>query len=445
LTKPKINSIYFSRYLDLLPERLAEEERPEFRAALAQMRNVNVGEAELRSAEAVVWAVATTHGFLIIHGDQLSVRHALLAINAKKDGFTKAESLKFIEIIRLGDFHTLMAQTAKHLGALMPSPMSSRNPLSLAALAILTYRSHKISNNEKDIKKCGAYEEHENFFVSVGKEFLVDGLKTFLVEQQVDGVRIDESKAGAIDFLQKFLGTKRIDLWYDPDRPAAVYHDSVQAYLANLSARCLLTLAFKHAVREGDAMCLHGLHRIFAIMFQYSQDNNRSQYGPSLLSQIVDYEGASSRAKQRINLLISCNLTGDLGRNKALDMVNENEVMNLKDLLTKMHHAVEVTVVEKAVKAYNPMKIIKSHHLDCLEMTKHKSGGGSSEKYFKESDKEDVREELARASGWYASSDREKIVYTQESLMMWDRVTKKKVKKFVMDKKELYDLSRGEL
>ena len=126
-------------------------------------------------------------------------------------------------------------------------------------------------------------------------------------------------------------------------------------------------------------------------------------------------------------------------------MVNKNEVMNLKDLLTKIHHALEVTVVEKAVKAYNPMKIIKSHHLDCLEMTKHKSGGGSSEKYFKESDKEDVREELERASGWYADTDREKIVYTHESLMMWDRVTEKKVKKFVMDKKELYDLGRGEL
>jgi hypothetical protein len=224
-----------------------------------------------------------------------------------------------------------------------------------------------------------------------------------------------------------------------------VHHDSVQAYLSNLSARCLLTLAFKHAVREGDAMCIHGLHRIFAIMFQYSHDNNQSQYGPSLLNQIVDYEGASSRAKQRINLLISCNMTGELGRNKALDMVNENEVMNLKDLLTKMHHALEVTVIEKAVKAYNPMKIIKNHHLDCLEMTKHKSGSGSSEKYFKESDKEDVKEELEKVSGWYTDTDREKIVYTQESLMMWDRVTEKKVKKFVMDKKELYDLGRGEL
>jgi hypothetical protein len=49
-----MNTFYFPRYLDLLPERLAEEERPEFLAALAQMRNVNVEEADLRRSEAVV-------------------------------------------------------------------------------------------------------------------------------------------------------------------------------------------------------------------------------------------------------------------------------------------------------------------------------------------------------------------------------------------------------
>jgi hypothetical protein len=190
----------FPRYLELLCEQLPEVEKPGYRAALAKMRDVNVAEAELRGAEAVVWAAATTHGFLIIHGDQLSVRHALRAIKAKADGFTLTESLKFIELVRLGDFHTLMAMTVKHVEALMPS-MSSKNPLCLAALALLTFRSHKIKNKEKDIKKSGSYEEHENFFLSCGKEFLLDGLQTFQVEQQVAGISFDESEAGAIKFM----------------------------------------------------------------------------------------------------------------------------------------------------------------------------------------------------------------------------------------------------
>ena len=434
----------FPRYLELLCEQLAEVEKPGYRAALAKMRCVNMDEVELRGAEAVVWAAATTHGFLIIHGDQLSVRHALRAIKAKADGFTMTESLKFIELIRLGDFHTLMAMTVKHVEALMPS-MTSKNPLCLAALALLTFRSHKIKNKEKDIKKSGSYEEHENFLLSCGKEFLLDGLKTYQVEQQVAGITFDESEAGAINFIKKFLCEKRVDLWYSPDRPAAAYHDSLQAYLANVCSRTILTLAFKHAVREGDAICIHGLHRIFATMFQYSHANNQSQYGPSLLVQIVDFESASSRSKQRVNLLVSCNTTGNLGRNKAIDMVCENEVMGVKDLFTNMHHALEVTVVEKAVKAYNTIKMIKNHHLDCLEMNDRKAGSGNSERYFKECDKEDVREELQGVGAWYSDTSREKVTYTEEIQGMWDNVTQKKIEKFMRDKKELYDLERADL
>lgn len=56
-----MNSIYFPRYLDLLSERLAEEERAVFRTALPQMPDVSITEAELRGAEAFVWAAATTH------------------------------------------------------------------------------------------------------------------------------------------------------------------------------------------------------------------------------------------------------------------------------------------------------------------------------------------------------------------------------------------------
>ena len=48
-----------------------------------------------------------------------------------------------------------------------------------------------------------------------------------------------------------------------------------------------------------------------------------------------------------------------------------------------------------------------------------------------------------QVAGWSSDSSREKVEYTESMLAMWDRVTVDKLKKFINNKKHLYDLERS--
>ena len=107
--------------------------------------------------------------------------------------------------------------------------------------------------------------------------------------------------------LREFLSNSNIQLWWDPAVKEPIYYDDAEEYAVNTATRTIILMAYKHALKYGDATCIHAIHKILAIFFQFSSDVMNSQYGPSLMNECIDYEGLSSMDKMRVDTMICIN------------------------------------------------------------------------------------------------------------------------------------------
>ena len=91
----------------------------------------------------------------------------------------------------------------------------------------------------------------------------------------------------------------------------------------------LLSLTMKKAEREGDSSAIMAI-KIILVMFFYGASKNSSKYSPTLMMNIVDYQGASTLTKKRMDLLATSNMSGKVGCNIHQD----NKVMTKNTLIT---------------------------------------------------------------------------------------------------------------
>ena len=88
----------------------------------------------------------------------------------------------------------------------------------------------------------------------------------------------------------------------------------------------------RKAEREGDATSIMAI-RIILVIFFYSASGNSSNYSPTLMMNIVDYKGASTLTKKRMDLMVTSNMSGKIGCNIHQDKLNEIYVKQVKNVL----------------------------------------------------------------------------------------------------------------
>ena len=427
-------------YLLYLRECLdTEKEKVEFQQAKLTVLSASCSKEELLSAEEHLKATAKAHGLLIVYGDQLSVKNAQNAIRLRKSAFTIIERFWFILTVRLGDFHLHMNVIEKNIVAMMPSLEDSTDRMTLSFMKNFLMRKG-ITNKPQQIKKCGSFELHSQFFLKIGSEMMMDALTSFKNECDTEGIYFEDTKYDAKRFLQMFLREKKVELYYTMGRQKSEFFDDVCEYGNNMLTRTLLCLIHKQALHEGDALCLHALHRVYCLFLYNTSANRNSQYGPSLLRNIIEYERLSSADKHRVDILITVNSTGLEGKNEAHDQYCEHCVRTMKQLLRSFNSMLESSLIEKAVKALNIEIVITDHCLNCTGMSNKKSGGGTSNKYIKNSEKEEIREEVEELSPFSKDCGRDKVTYKHKYRTCWNDLSDKAVKNIVEDQKRQYNL-----
>ena len=133
------------------------------------------------------------------------------AIESRKGSLTDIEKLRFILVVRLGDFHLEMNAVIKNIQCLIPSE-SSLDKCSLSYFAHRIVIEHLLSNKPQKIKKVGHYQMNKQFFMSIGKEFVRDALKSFLSEKVE---KICEMQNTVIKTLQKLHKIFSLTSWYN--------------------------------------------------------------------------------------------------------------------------------------------------------------------------------------------------------------------------------------
>ena len=288
-------------------------------------------------------------GKLILLGDQLTVQSIENAFQSRKDSCTDFEAFNYIHVVKLGDFHMEMNAVIKSIQSMMPSE-SSIDKASLSYFARRLVIEHLVSNKANMIKKVGNYQMNQQFFVTVGREFLRSALKTFFKDHILE----IEKKFNfgcqnllniVCDLMNQFLELHNIKLWYDPtDSPS--FSDDLKKYASDASARVLLVMVFSHAIKYGDTECIRACHRVFVAFF-YAHDGNVSKYAPCIMNNLVDYEASSEKGKKMIDLFSSVNCYGKEGYGVPADMVCEWSVKSVKHLENRFNSTYEVLIIKK--------------------------------------------------------------------------------------------------
>ena len=163
-----------------------------------------------------------------------------------------------------------------------------------------------------------------------------------------------------------------------------------------------------------------------------TRDTQISRYAPFLLKNIVDYESASTRDKERINLLVTSNSTGKPGCCIPLDMLCEHKVKTVKQLLRSFQNQLETTLITKAVLAENSTVAMKEHFFESIGKGKTVGGGEHRHDLFKNGEKEVVRSQLQRLNMFSSeSSRRTEVNFHVKSRKVWETLDDEKVDLFL--------------
>ena len=101
---------------------------------------------------------------------------------------------------------------------------------------------------------------NQQFFITVGREFLRDALKIFFEAHIADIVKkfelgCPDLKKYVSQLMNHFLELNNIKHWYDPSH-SPTFPDDLFKYASDASGRALLVMVFNHAIKYGDIDCM---------------------------------------------------------------------------------------------------------------------------------------------------------------------------------------------
>ena len=235
------------------------------------------------------------------------------------------------------------------------------------------------------IKSCGKFEEHRQFLDGVGTEIIVEAIDSTLVGVVERGESIEETKEGAIRFFNKVMKEHNINIYPDlssetsspssnPRTPPATStsaqpsieeHDDMRTYASDFASRTLLSLVMRHAERKGDFDTILAL-KIVLVSFFFNASGMNSQYAPTLMFDVVDYLGASSATRRRLEVMVTANLSGKAGHNIHVDKMCEHFIRKVKNILRNLHRGFSESLLNTTIAASNTLRSDLSNYLKPL-------------------------------------------------------------------------------
>ena len=132
---------------------------------------------------------------------------------------------------------------------------------------------------------------------------------------------------------------------------------------------------------------------------------------------------ASTRDKERIDLLVTTNSTGRQGCCIPVDMCCEHNVRKMKDLLKSYHNKLEITLIKKSVLAENSVIIMKDHFLKCLGKEDLASGGEHRHDYLEDEEKDRVRKELRNMRLFEPEKKEDRVTHNIKVRRVWENLS----------------------
>ena len=248
----------------------------------------------------------------------------------------------------------------------------------------------QISNKAENIKRCGDFELHDQFLLEIGKEVLINAFQTFLSSNKEPLVKTED---GAKCLILRFLKESDIKYFYDIENfNEKEKFDDILSSCRDIAGRCVLSLVADKVEHEGDGLGIRAVRIGMIPYFLNKKLAQTSKYAISLLSNLVNFKGASERTKQRIDILATCNPSGGQGNGLARDEVNEHKVKQVKESIRGLHSQLSDSILSKTVLGDNVLHQLKEH--DTESMLLRNSGGRTSHRYIGEADRMKIREEI---------------------------------------------------
>ena len=324
-------------------------------------------------------------------------------------------------------FHLRMNKSIQDLESGMPAETNVEDELSLGY-----FRTHlalsDISNKAENIKRCGAFEKHDNFLLKVGEEILINGFKTFLSKNTES---ITKTTEGAISLILRFLRESDIKYFYDSDNfDEKLKFDDVLSACRDISGRTVLSLVADKVEHEGDGLGIRAVRKAIIPYFLNRKIAQTSKYAISLMTNMVCFMGASERTKQRIDLLATCNPSGGLGKGLARDQVNEHKVKLVKESVRGLHSQLTDNIVAKTVLGDNDLNQIKEH--DEESILQQLSGGRTSYRYIGDDKRMKIREEIEKVQPFDLTREKQKYLHFADCLgSVYSGLTPERIEMFL--------------
>ena len=364
-------------YLNMLVNAQPREEQEELRESIKIVKSKESSIGERAEADNKLETAAKKFGRLQTFGDGATVQKVEDALDIQKNSVTSIEALRYILPPELGDLHTLMTKHGQDITHLVNSLSNSRDRLTLSYFYNRLMGKYRVYVTPEDIKKKGNFECTSNFFLTIGKQFIIQAVESFKNEMDIDGVVFEESLDGGRCFFKMFLKSRKIKLFWEGEEEPGDFDDCAK-YSRDMIARCSISLMLKRAWHEGDAMARRSIYKVLCLYNINHRENMRSNYAQLILFNLVDYERRSSRDKTRLDQSFTCNTTGFPGDNIPMDMEMEHHVRDATNNFKSLRSNLEVMRMVKALKSQNSIKRMQDHILDSINLGRLKSGGGAS-------------------------------------------------------------------
>ena len=248
------------------------------------------------------------------------------------------------------------------------------------------------------------------------KEFIQHNEAARLAAASAATTAEEHSYEEAATLIQDFFQHFRISYFFrrNQNMPPP-YYDDKEENATDLLNIFLTNMMMKQAIKNGDAVGIRALKLALIPFFLAKNDKQTSKYALHLFKEHIDFVGADSLTKERLDRYATINISGIPGTNKPHDMTLENLNMPSKDIIKGMKREIEPIELEKKVLAsnINNMMVSLDKEVNGIDGAK---GGGHADLKLSEEQIEDIDEEVERADAFGRSK---KVVFKQRMRGMW--------------------------
>ena len=205
------------------------------------------------------------------------------------------------------------------------------------------------------------YEHCEQFFVSIGKCYLIEALLEFFeLENTADkpicllihkDLSVEEVKEKYVNAIDKFVEEYFLNTSLFPN------DDGILHYALNILHYYLLLVDIKDAVSTGNGAYLATIHKQMLLHFFSSPGFNA--YAIEMLINVIQNEVLLSEAEaHQSKFAATANWHGGHGKNVEIDLFQENRNRDIKEMIKSMGSNKTDKAIGRASKASSGIRLI---------------------------------------------------------------------------------------